>query len=284
MTQYTDVEVVADGFCFTEGPRWHEGRLWFSDMHDGWVCALTPHGQLERIARVEHEPSGLGWLPDGRLLVVSMQDRRLIRREMDGTFVAHADLGELATFHCNDMVVDGKGRAWVGNFGFDLHGGAAPTATVLIRVDPDGSVHCAAENVMFPNGCVITPDGATLIVAETFGACLTAFDISSDGALSNRRSWAQLPEGAVPDGICLDAMQGIWVASPTTNECLRLEEGGSVTDRVALDRGAFACMLGDADRRSLYICTARDSDPAKTHERSARIERVRVEHPGAGLP
>ena len=284
MTQYTDVEVVADGFCFTEGPRWHEGRLWFSDMHDGWVCALTPDGQLERIARMEHEPSGLGWLPDGRLLVVSMQDRRLIRREMDGTFVAHADLGELATFHCNDMVVDGKGRAWVGNFGFDLHGGAAPTATVLIRVDPDGSVHCAAENVMFPNGCVITPDGATLIVAETFGACLTAFDISSDGALSNRRSWAQLPEGAVPDGICLDAMQGIWVASPTTNECLRLEEGGSVTDRVALDRGAFACMLGDADRRSLYICTARDSDPAKTHERSARIERVRVEHPGMGLP
>lgn len=284
MTQYTDVEVVADGFCFTEGPRWHEGRLWFSDMHDGWVCALTPNGQLERIARVEHEPSGLGWLPDGRLLVVSMQDRRLIRREMDGTFVAHADLGELATFHCNDMVVDGKGRAWVGNFGFDLHGGAAPTATVLIRVDPDGSVHCAAENVMFPNGCVITPDGATLIVAETFGACLTAFDISSDGALSNRRSWAQLPEGAVPDGICLDAMQGIWIASPTTNECLRLEEGGSVTDRVALDRGAFACMLGDADRRSLYICTARDSDPAKTHERSARIERVRVEHPGMGLP
>ena len=284
MTQYTDVEVVADGFCFTEGPRWHEGRLWFSDMHDGWVCALTPNGQLERIARVEHEPSGLGWLPDGRLLVVSMQDRRLIRREMDGTFVAHADLGELATFHCNDMVVDGKGRAWVGNFGFDLHGGAAPTATVLIRVDPDGSVHCAAENVMFPNGCVITPDGATLIVAETFGACLTAFDISSDGALSNRRNWAQLPEGAVPDGICLDAMQGIWVASPTTNECLRLEEGGSVTDRVALDRGAFACMLGDADRRSLYICTARDSDPAKTHERSARIERVRVEHPGMGLP
>ena len=284
MTQYTDVEVVADGFCFTEGPRWHEGRLWFSDMHDGWVCALTPDGQLERIARMEHEPSGLGWLPDGRLLVVSMQDRRLIRREMDGTFVAHADLGELATFHCNDMVVDGKGRAWVGNFGFDLHGGAAPTATVLIRVDPDGSVHCAAQNVMFPNGCVITPDGATLIVAETFGACLTAFDISSDGALSNRRSWAQLPEGAVPDGICLDAMQGIWVASPTTNECLRLEEGGSVTDRVALDRGAFACMLGDADRRSLYICTARDSDPAKTHERSARIERVRVEHPGMGLP
>lgn len=284
MTQYTDVEVVADGFCFTEGPRWHEGRLWFSDMHDGWVCALTPNGQLERIARVEHEPSGLGWLPDGRLLVVSMQDRRLIRREMDGTFVAHADLGELATFHCNDMVVDGKGRAWVGNFGFDLHGGAAPTATVLIRVDPDGSVHCAAENVMFPNGCVITPDGATLIVAETFGACLTAFDISSDGALSNRRSWAQLPEGAVPDGICLDAMQGIWIASPTTNECLRLEEGGSVTDRVALDRGAFACMLGDADRRSLYICTARDSDPAKTHERSARIERVRVEHPGMSLP
>ena len=284
MTHYTDVEVVADGFCFTEGPRWHEGRLWFSDMHDGWVCAVTPDGALEHIVRVEHEPSGLGWLPDGRLLVVSMHDRKLLRREADGALVEHASLGELATFHCNDMVVDANGRAWVGNFGFDLHGGAEPIPTVLVRVDPDGSVHRAAEDVMFPNGCVITPDGTTLIVAETFSACLTAFDIGADGALSNRRTWAQLPEGAVPDGICLDAAGGIWVASPTSNECLRLEEGGAVTDGVALDRGAFACMLGDADRRSLYICTAGNSDPATTHERSARIERVRVEHPGAGRP
>lgn len=275
---------VLDGLCFAEGPRWHDGRLWFSDMHDLHVLAFDPATEeTEVVVEVPGQPSGLGWRPDGTLLVVSMTDRRLLAVR-DGATEEVADLSDLAPFHCNDMVVDGKGRAWVGNFGFDLHGGAAPTATVLIRVDPDGSVHCAAENVMFPNGCVITPDGATLIVAETFGACLTAFDISSDGALSNRRSWAQLPEGAVPDGICLDAMQGIWVASPTTNECLRLEEGGSVTDRVALDRGAFACMLGDADRRSLYICTARDSDPAKTHERSARIERVRVEHPGMGLP
>jgi sugar lactone lactonase YvrE len=273
-----------DGLRFGEGPRWHEGRLWFSDMHDGWVCALTPDGTLERIVHVEHEPSGLGWLPDGRLLVVSMQDRRLLRREPGGELVEHADLSALATFHCNDMVVDGAGRAYVGNFGFDLHGGAAPGPAAMIRVDPDGSVSLAAADLIFPNGTVITPDGATLVVGESFGARLTAFDVDADGALSDRRVWAEMPEGAVPDGICLDAEGAIWVASPTSNECLRIREGGEVTDRVALDRGAFACMLGDDDRRTLYICSARDSDPAQSEARTARIERVRVETPGAGLP
>ncbi|MEE4300816.1 MAG: SMP-30/gluconolactonase/LRE family protein [Pseudomonadales bacterium] len=277
-------EVVAEGLRFGEGPRWYEGRLWFSDMHDGWVCALAPDGTLERVVHVAHEPSGLGWLPDGRLLVVSMQDRRLLRREADGSLVEHADLSALATHHCNDMVVDDQGRAYVGNFGFDLHGGAAPTTAAMVRVDADGSVCVAAPDLMFPNGTVITPDGATLVVGESFGGRLTAFDIDAKGALTNRRVWAQLPEGAVPDGICLDAEGAIWVASPTTNECLRIRNGGEVTDRVELDRGAFACMLGDDDRRTLYICSARDSDPAKSEARTARIERVRVDIPGAGLP
>ena len=277
-------EVVADGLRFGEGPRWHDGRLWFSDMHAGWVCALAPDGNLERIVEVEHEPSGLGWLPDGRLLVVSMQDRRLLRREADGSLVTHGDLSAFATFHCNDMVTAADGTAWVGNFGFDLHGGGEPCTANLIRVDPDGTVSLAAEELMFPNGTVITPDGATLIVGESFAGRLTAFEIAPDRSLTNRRVWAQLPEGKVPDGICLDAEGGIWVASPTSDDCLRVLEGGEVTDVVELDRGAFACMLGDDDRRTLYICTAKDSDPAKTDARTARIERVRVDVPGAGLP
>lgn len=282
--RHHQTEVVHDGLRFGEGPRWHEGRLWFSDMHDGAVLAMSPDGATERICSVAAEPSGLGWLPDGRLLVVSMQDRRLLRLEADGDLVEHADLSALATFHCNDMVVDAHGRAFVGNFGFDLHGGATPGPANLIRVDPDGGVHLAAADLMFPNGTVITPDGATLIVGESFGARLTAFDLGADGTLSHRRPWAQMPEGEVPDGICLDAAGGIWVASPTGNACLRVLEGGEVTDRVDLDRGAFACMLGDDDRRSLYICTAADSDPAKTAARSGRIERVRVDIAGAGRP
>lgn len=279
-----DAEVVVDGLRFGEGPRWHEGRLWFSDMHDHKVLAMTPAGALETICEVPAEPSGLGWLPDGRLLVVSMQDRRLLRRETDGRLVEHADLSPHASFYCNDMVVAADGTAFVGNFGFDLHAGAEPCGANLIRVAPDGTTAVAAADLRFPNGTVITPDGGTLVIGESFGACLTAFDLGADGTLANRRPWAQLPEGQVPDGICLDAEGGIWVASPTGNQCLRVLEGGEVTDIVTLDRGAFACMLGDDDRRSLYICTAGDSDPAKTHERSGRIERVRVSAPGTGLP
>lgn len=277
-------EVVVDGLRFGEGPRWHDGRLWFSDMHDGWVLAMTPAGALERICQVEAEPSGLGWLPDGRLLIVSMQDRRLLRREADGRLLQHADLSMDATWYCNDMVVDANGGAFVGNFGFDLHGGATPCGANLIRVDADGTTRVAATDLMFPNGTVITPDGRTLIIGESFAGRLTAFDLDGEGNLGNRRLWAQLPEGRVPDGICLDADGAVWVASPMGNECLRIREGGEVTDVVKLDRGAFACMLGDEDRRTLYICSAGDSDPTRTHERSGRIERVRVDVPGAGLP
>ncbi len=277
-------EVVLSDLRFGEGPRWHDGRLWFSDMHDGWVLALTPAGEVTRICHVEAEPSGLGWLPDGRLLVVSMQDRRLLRQEPDGSLLTHADLSDLARFHCNDMVVAGDGRAWVGNFGFDLHAGAEFCSTELIRVDPNGRASVAADDMAFPNGTVITPDGRTLIIGESYAGRLTAFDIAADGTLSNRRLWAQLPEGRIPDGICLDADGGIWVASPLGNQCLRVLEGGAVTDVVDLDRGAFACMLGDDDRRTLYICTAEDSHPAKSVARSGRIERVRVDVAGAGWP
>ncbi|MCC5886763.1 MAG: SMP-30/gluconolactonase/LRE family protein [Gammaproteobacteria bacterium] len=277
-------EVVVDGLRFGEGPRWHEGRLWFSDMHEGVVLAMTPQGELETICKVAGEPSGLGWLPDGRLLVVSMQDRRLMRQEASGELAVHADLSALARFHCNDMVVAEDGTAWVGNFGFDLHAREPFRSTELIRVDPNGHATIAAGDLGFPNGTVITPDGRTLIIAESFAGQLSAFDIEADRSLSHRRVWAKLPEGRVPDGICLDADGGIWVASPAGNVCLRMLEGGTVTDAVELDRGAFACMLGDDDRRTLYLCTARDSDPTKSLSRSGRIERVRVPVAGVGRP
>jgi len=242
------------------------------------------NGHAETVVEVPGQPSGLGWLPDGRLLVVSMTDRRLLRYDGSALTVV-ADLAALAGFHCNDMVVDRMGRAYIGNFGFDLHNAAPFKPAELVRVDPDGSARVVARDMAFPNGTVITPDGRTLIVAESYAGRLTAFDVERDGALSNRRLWAQLPQGAVPDGICLDAAMGIWVASPTTNECLRVEAGGHVSHRVRLDQGAFACMLGGSDRRTLYILTASSSDPDTCRrKRDGRIDAVAAPHPGAGLP
>jgi sugar lactone lactonase YvrE len=195
-----------------------------------------------------------------------------------------ADLSSLASFYCNDMVVDAQGRAYVGNFGFDLHNQASPIGANLILVHPDGRTEVAAKDLRFPNGTVITPDGKTLIIGESFGACLTAFDIAEDGSLHDRRLWAQL-DGDVPDGICLDEDGAIWVASPVgTGGVLRVREGGEVTDRIAVEHDAFACMLGGPDRRTLFICTAPDSDPAKTGDRRGRIEIIEVDVPGAGLP
>lgn len=270
--------------CFGEGPRWHDGRLWFSDMHAHQVLAVDAHGNREVMLEVEHQPSGLGWLPNGELLVVSMTDRRLLR--WDGNqLVQHADLTDLAGFYCNDMVVDGNGRAYVGNFGFDLHAGAEQKPAELICVEADGSARVVADDIMFPNGTVITPDARTLIVAESFASRLTAFDIETNGDLCNRRLWAKLPEGAVPDGICLDSDGGIWSASPTTNECLRQIEGGEVTHRVSVDRGAFACMLGGDDGNTLHILTSGSSDPdVCQRERSARIEICQAPFPRSGCP
>ncbi len=279
----SQTNVLLDGLRFPEGPRWHDGRFWFSDMHAGQVIAVDLSGRSEVVVEVKAEPSGLGWLPDGRLLVVSMQDRRLLRLDADG-LTQVADLSDLASYHCNDMVVDAEGRAYVGNFGFDLHAGESPTSANLILVHPDGRSEVAAADLRFPNGAVITPDGRTLIVGESFGGCLTAFDVADDGTLSGRREWAKL-EGAVPDGICLDAEGAIWVASPIgKGGVLRVREGGEVTQRIAVENEAFACMLGGPERRTLFICTAPDSNPEKTGDRGGRIETVEVDTPGAGLP
>ncbi len=281
MSQTT--EVLLDGLCFGEGPRWHAGRLWFSDMHDHKVLAVNLDGKVETIAEVPNQPSGLGWLPDDSLLIVSMTDRKLLRLEA-GNLSEFADLSALASFHCNDMVVDSEGRAYVGNFGFDFLSGEDPADAELIMVTPDGDASIVAREMKFPNGTVITPNGQTLIVGETWGGTLTAFDIAADGSLSGRRVWAQL-EGAIPDGICLDEGGGIWVASPMSSEVLRVVEGGNVTDRISVATQAFACMLGGPDRKTLFILTANSSEPDECKQsRSGCIEMATVAIAGAGLP
>jgi sugar lactone lactonase YvrE len=277
------LEVVLEGLAFPEAPRWHEGRFWFSDMHAHEVMVTDLDGRRETVVEVPQQPSGLGWLPDGRLLVVSMVDRRLLRLD-GGGLTEVADLTPWAGFHCNDMVVDHDGRAYVGNFGFDHYRGQPVTPARLVRVDPDGSVTVVDEHTLFPNGMVVTPDGGTLVVGETYGRRLTAWDRRPDGSLTGRRLFADLAPG-VPDGICLDAEGAIWVADPRAHEVLRVLEGGEVTDRVPTgERGAYACMLGGDDRRTLLVCTALASGPVTAQQRAGRIEATRVPVPGAGLP
>jgi sugar lactone lactonase YvrE len=274
--------ILIDGLCFGEGPRWRNGELWLSDMHAREVLKVSAAGERQVVVTLDDDdPSGLGWLPNGDLLIVGMTKRQLLR--FDGAdLTVHADLSDLASWYCNDMVVDAQGRAYVGNFGFDLHNRAQSRAAELIRVDPDGSAVVEDDDVMFPNGTVITPDGRTLIVGESFAGRLTAFDIGSDGSLSNKRLWAKLPEGAVPDGICLDEQGGIWSASPSTNDCIRQLEGGEVTHRIELDRGAFACMIGGDN---LYILTSTSSDPEQCRvNRDARVEVYAAPYTAAGWP
>ena len=278
-----ELQIVAEGLSFPEGPRWHDGKLYFSDFYRHVVNAIEPGGELEIVAEVPTQPSGLGWLPDGRLLIVSMLDRKLLRQEPGGELVEHADLGGVATWHCNDMVVDGQGRAYVGNFGFDTHGGGSQKPADLARVDPDGSVTVAAREFQFPNGTVITPDGKRLMIGETRAQRLTAFDIDGDGNLTNRRLWADI-DPHYPDGICLDAEGAIWVADPRGNCVIRVKEGGEITDSIDVGRGAYACMLGGEDGRTLFICTATGSGLHAEARRDGRIEASRVAVPHAGLP
>jgi sugar lactone lactonase YvrE len=275
--------VLAEGFIFPEGPRWHEGKLWVSDMQSRWVMTVDLQGKTERIVEVPDSPSGLGWLPDGRLLVVSMTDRRLLRLDPEGLSEA-ADLSRLASFHCNDMVVDRQGRAYIGNFGFDFAVGAPVSPAEIVLVTPEGQARRVGEGLLFPNGTVITPDGQTLIVAETFGHRLTAFDTQPDGTLSNRRIWADL-EGSFPDGICLDAEGAVWVAAPEPGEVLRVRKGGTITHRVKVSTRPYACMLGGPERRTLLVCTAESAVPGRGRRHvGGRIEIVEVEVPGDGLP
>ncbi len=278
-----NLQTLVANLVFPEAPRWHDGKLWFSDMNAQRVMTVDLSGNLETIVTVPGGPSGLGWLPDGRLLIVSMQERKLLRLDLHGLDQA-ANLWDLASYHCNDMVVDHQGRAYIGNFGFDLNTGEQPRPAEIVLVSPDGPPRVAADNLMFPNGTVITPPGGTLIVAESFGQCLTAFDIESDGALTGRRTWAHL-EGSTPDGICLDDQGAIWVASPFNYEVLRVQEGGTILDRIGMNARPYACMLGGEDGRTLFILTSEPPEPfADGRSPGGRIEMTRVDVPHAGLP
>lgn len=293
------ISTAVSGMSFLEGPRWHDQRLWFSDFYTHRVCSVTEDGGDLRVeAEVPNQPSGLGWLPDGRLLVVSMVDGRVLRREPGGELVCHADLSEHVTGHLNDMVVDSAGRAYVGEFGFDLMGGADFRPARLLRVDPDGSVHVAAEDMWFPNGAVLTDDGA-LVVGETFGNRVSAFTVGADGALTDRRTWAKfgeapadrelakmLPQAVLcPDGCCLDAEGALWIADAVGGRAVRVLPGGEIVEEIKPGTGVFACTLGGSDGRTLYLCTAPDFDAAaRSAAREAALLAVRVDVARAGLP
>jgi sugar lactone lactonase YvrE len=295
------LDVLLEGGAFFEGPRWHEGRWWVSDFYRHAVVTVDGDGREEAVVEVEGQPSGLGWMPDGSLLVVSMRDRRVLRWTREGGLTEHADVSALCGGHLNDMVVDRHGRAYAGNFGFDLMGGGDPAAAALIRVDPDGRASVAAEEMLFPNGSVITPDGETLIVGETAGARYTAFTIRPDGSLADRRVWAQVepaPEiGTLqetlaqlkfgPDGCALDADGHIWAADEVNARCVLVAPGGAIVDEVRAPEGlgVFACMLGGDDGRTLLICAAPDFlETNRSEAREAVLLTTTVDAPHAGLP
>jgi sugar lactone lactonase YvrE len=277
-------EILADGLKFPECPRWHDGALWFSDVHAHRIMRLHPDGTLESMVEDAHQPSGLGWTPDGDLVYVRMVERCIVRRDGAGNETVHVDMTALESVQTNDMTVDTRGNAYVGGFGFDINAGQPPKPAHVILARADGSMTAAASEMMFPNGMVITPDGRTLVVAETAARRLTTFDIADDGSLSNRRVWATL--SIFPDGICLDAEGAIWVASPVSGECIRVREGGDVTDAVKSHaKGVYACMLGGDDRRTLYLCTANTTGPELVQGISTGwIEAADADVPGAGLP
>jgi sugar lactone lactonase YvrE len=295
------METLLEGGSFFEGPRWRDGRWWVSDFFRHRVIAVDSHGREEHVLTVAGRPSGLGWMPDGSLLVVSMVDRRILRRAPDGGVSVHADVSELCGGNLNDMVVDADGRAYAGEFGFDLAGYADPKPANLLRIDPDGTASVAAQDMLFPNGSVITPDGRTLIVGETAGARYTAFTIEQDGALTGRRVWAQVaptPElrtfeetlGELrfgPDGCALDAERHIWSADEVGARCVRLAPGGEIVDEIPAPEGqdVFACMLGGEDGRTLLMCCAPDFDEqARQAAHEAVLLTTRFDVPHAGLP
>ncbi|HUR77492.1 MAG TPA: SMP-30/gluconolactonase/LRE family protein [Acidimicrobiales bacterium] len=254
------MDLLVDGVDFAEGPRWRDGELWYSDFYQRSIYALRTDGTRRAVfSGLPDQPSGLGWMPDGSLLVVAMTKQKLWR-EVDGELRDYADLSGVATAKCNDMVVAADGTAYVGNFGFDLEGGGKPAEAKLARVAPDGTVSVAAEGLRFPNGSVITPDGSTLIVGETMRADYVAFDIDADGSLTNRRVWAEVPN-MFPDGCCLDSEGAIWFADALGSQLVRVKEGGEIVATVATPMPTYACMLGGDDGRTLFALCAPGSHP-----------------------
>jgi len=280
----SEPQILMTGIAFGESPRWHDGRLWFADWEAEELIAVDLEGHSEVVMPVASFPFCIDWLPDGRLLIVSARDRALLRREPDGTLATHADLSALSEHPWNDIVVDGRGNAYVGNIGFDFEAGE-PAPGILALVAPDGSARQVADGVAFPNGIAVTPDDSTLILAESYASRLTAFDIAADGGLSNRRVWADV-DGGAPDGICLDADGAVWYGDVPNQRCVRVREGGEVVQTIELDRGCFACMLGGADGRTLFLVTRAwgGTGGMAGGERTGQILTVEAPAPHAGRP
>jgi sugar lactone lactonase YvrE len=286
----TRIRTLADstmGLKFTESPRWHDGKLWFLDIHDRRIKTVDLTGSVDTVQELPFLPNGFGLTPEGTIVVGDAFQRRVHRG--DGAALQQmADISDLTTFCLSDGIVDARGRLYVGDIGYNfLDPAASPVDTcVIVLVGPDGRASVVADNLAFPNGMVITPDGRTLIVGETLGHRLTAFDIRQDGTLGNRRVWAQLPASVGPDGICLDAQGAVWCANPEGEDSVvRVREGGEITDRIKVDTHAYAVMLGGPERRHLFISTSASHDPAEIQRKpTACFQVVEVEVPGAGIP
>src|SRR5579871_186068 len=281
-----ELHTLLTGITFGESPRWHEGRLWFADWGAQEILAVDLEGKSEVIVRVPFPafPMCLDFLPTGNLLVVAARDRLLLRLESDGQLSLYADLSGLSAYGCNEVVVDGRGNAYLNNVGFDFPGGTFAPGLIAL-VTPDGEACQVADGVAFPNGMVVTPDNATLIVAESYSHCLTAFDIAADGSLSHRRVWADLGEDN-PDGICLDADNAVWYSDVPHQRCVRVREGGEVLHTIELDRGCFACAPGGADKRTLFLMATQWHGAASMTggARTGQILTTRAPAPGVGWP
>ncbi len=278
-----EARVLVDGLAFPESPRWHEDRLWLCDWGKGEIVAVDLSGGRETIVRIASFPMSIAWLPDGRLLVLAGSERRLLTVGADGTLRTYADLGTLAAHPWNELVVDGRGNAYVNNIGFDFPEGEFATGIVAL-ITPDGTVRQVADGVAFPNGMAVTPDNATLILAESYASTLTAFDIAPDGSLENRRTWANLENGA-PDGICLDAAGAVWYADVPNQRCARVREGGQMLKSIELDRGSFACALGGPERSTLFIIANRWGEAAGSDPGPAgQVLTIEAPAPAAGWP
>jgi len=277
----TDLSLIFSDLRFPEGARWREGRLWFSDMHTGQVFRANPSARtLEEVAVVDDQPSGLGWLPDGSLLISCMLSRKVRRLGRDGEVGEFADLSMLTDSPINDLVTDPAGQTFLGGFGYDLYADAPQKPGPIFRIDLDGTPTLVERDMVFPNGSVILPGTSTLVVAETWAARLTAFDIDDHGDLVNKRVWAELPPGSTPDGICTDAAGAVWVSSIGTSQFLRVEAGGRVTRAITVDgRCATDCVLGGPSGTTLFLLTSNSWQPAETTARAGRIEAVEVEVP-----
>jgi sugar lactone lactonase YvrE len=277
------MKVLLDGIAMGESPRWHDGRLWFADWVARELVAVGLEGDREVVARVDALPFSIDWLPDGPPLITA--GRLVLRLEPDGSLVTHADLSALTEYGWNEIVADGRGNVYVNGPEFDLMAGEDPAPGCVALLAPDGSARRVGEDLMFPNGMAVTPDNATLIVAESYSKQLTAFDIGDDGGLSEGRVWADLGDG-VPDGICMDAEGAVWYADVPNRRCVRVGEAGQVLNTVEADRGCFACMLGGPDGRTLFVVAQEWSGTGgiAARERSGQVLMAEAPAPHAGFP